>query len=672
MLLAPLALLLSVLAVPIVLMYVLKLRRQEYRVPSTFLWRQAMEDVQANAPWQRLRFNILLLLQLLALAALILSLARPAYSRSHVVAGDLIVIVDESYGMQAHDVQPSRFAAALARARTLASELAGSNVMSVIGMAAQPHLAIAESSDQGAIGDAIHRLHVGIGQSLNPAGRPNFLEALSLAASLARAGQNNGLPDSSSRVVVLTSRDSGIRSLPLPVTFPVDIVRIGGHLRDLGITGFSASQASATEAPASRIQAVVRVSNFGAQTARSDLELFVNGHLSDVRPLNIPAHREQNLFWSDLPSNARRLHAQLTSADSVSTDKSAWAVVPGASPRQVLLVSRGDYFLEAALADDPTVRLAVVPPAAYSPGMERAYDLAIFDGFLPPAFPVSSALLIAPPRGQLGPLHFAGNLPAGTVSASSSLPGQPDSSSGQRDSSSGSVASILRYVDLSDVHVAMSRSVALPGWLQPLASAGGNTVLAAGQPDSSSGEHNSTRFALVDFDLQHSDWPLRISFPVVLQDLVPYLAPGLALGETNLAAGQAVTFFPPSGTREIEVVRPDGAVEQLRPPFPPFTDTTRTGLYTVRAINATLKGQATATGALSTSPASRIQAFAVNFFPARPAPAVGPATVHTGHVQASQTLTASVPVSLAWVFELLAVTILGVEWWIAFRGVRLA
>ena len=59
MLLSPLALILSVLAVPIILMYVLKLRRQEHVVPSTFLWRQVLEDVQANAPWQRLRFNLL-------------------------------------------------------------------------------------------------------------------------------------------------------------------------------------------------------------------------------------------------------------------------------------------------------------------------------------------------------------------------------------------------------------------------------------------------------------------------------------------------------------------------------------------------------------------------------------------------------------------------------------
>src|SRR5438270_2397842 len=160
MLLAPFALILSVLAVPIILMYVLKLRRQEHLVPSTFLWQHALEDLQADAPWQRLRFNILLLLQLLALAAVVLSLALPAYSRSHVIAGDLVVIVDESYGMQAHDAHPSRFATALTRAQTLSSELGSNNVMSVIGMSAQPRLAIAESGDAGAISRAIDGLHV--------------------------------------------------------------------------------------------------------------------------------------------------------------------------------------------------------------------------------------------------------------------------------------------------------------------------------------------------------------------------------------------------------------------------------------------------------------------------------------------------------------------------------
>jgi hypothetical protein len=68
---------------------------------------------------------------------------------------------------------------------------------------------------------------------------------------------------------------------------------------------------------------------------------------------------------------------------------------------------------------------------------------------------------------------------------------------------------------------------------------------------------------------------------------------------------------------------------------------------------------------------SQSASFAVNFFPARPAPVSGPNTVHLGHVQAGKIVTASASVSIAWAFVLLALAILGLEWWVAFRGLRL-
>lgn len=618
MLLAPFALVLSLLAIPIILMYVLKLRRQEHLVPSTFLWQQALEDLQADAPWQRLRFNILLLLQLCALAAIVLSLALPAYSRSHVIAGDLVVIVDESYGMQAHDVQPSRFTAALARVRTLASEMGSTNVMSVIGMSAHPHLAIAESSDGGAISHAIDSLRVGIAP-------PNFLEALSLATSLARAGQNT-------RAVVLTSRDSGISTLPLHVSFPVDIVRMGAGLRDLGVTAFSA--AKHTDA----VEAVARVSNFGAAQAHSDLELYVDGRLADVRTLTVRGRRVRNLFWSNLPLNAQRLQVRLTRTDDVTTDKTGWAAVPAELTRRVLLVSRGDFFLQSALLSDPSVRLTTTSPLSYVPGIERSYDVTVFDGILPPNFPAGSTLLVAPPNGRTGSLRFGKNLPAGAVTPAST-------------GSIGSLIPLLQYVDLSDVHVAQARSAVLPAWLQPLVVSGGRTVVAAGQ-------RGAARGAIISFDLQHSDWPLRISFPIMVQNLDRYLAPGLTLGASSIKSSTAVTVFPPPGVRSLEVTRPDGGTTVVKAPFPPFADTSRPGLYTVKAIGGT-----GATAAVT-------QSFAVNFFPARPAPAGGPTTLHLGQVQAGKTLTSSAPVSVAWIFVVLALGTLGAEWWVAFRGSR--
>ena len=98
--LAPSALLFGLLAVPIIAMYLLRLRGSERRVSSTFLWRRIVRDIEANTLWQRLRRNLLLFLQLLALAALVLALARPYFRGVSGILGDLVLVLDASASIQ--------------------------------------------------------------------------------------------------------------------------------------------------------------------------------------------------------------------------------------------------------------------------------------------------------------------------------------------------------------------------------------------------------------------------------------------------------------------------------------------------------------------------------------------------------------------------------------------
>lgn len=607
-LLNPLALGLAALSIPIVLMYMLKLRRQEKVVSSTFLWRRAVDDVQANAPWQRLRPSLLLVVQLLALVALVLAIGQPAYSRARTYAGDLVLIVDQSYGMQARDVLPSRFVVAQREAKSLASERGSGSVVSVIGMGPQPTMALAESDDGSAIDSRIDGLRPGVSA-------PNLLGALTLAASLARSG-------TPIHAVLLTSRQSGITSAPMTLPFPLQVVRVGGRLTDLGITAFSSVQSRGVT------RALVRVSNFGDSKESSTVQLTVDGTLADVRPITLGPGKQENLFWNGLPARSRVLHAQLSGHDDVDMDKSAWAVGSTQATRRVLIVSSRVFFLQAALSVDPSVELDAVAPGRYRSSLAARYDLVVFDRFLPSAMPLTSTLLVAPPHGESGGLTFGGWVGAGTPAPSA-----------------GSPSSLLRYVDLSDVHVARARQVSLPGWLSPVIVAGSSTLLAVG-------EHSDVREAVLAFDLQDSDWPLRVSFPVLMHNLLGYLAPGLALRASNIVAGAPVNFLAPASTRALRIEVPSGAEDTLTAPFPPYTSTAEPGLYHVR---------------IPGGPNTASLPFAVNFFPSRPAPAVGRSTVWLGSSAKAVQHAVSVPVSVAWACGWLVLVVLSAEWWLAYK-----
>src|ERR1700719_2248938 len=103
------ALLATAVAIPaLLILYFLKLRRREMPVSSTILWRKAIQDLQVNAPFQRLRRNLLLLLQLLILLLIILSLARPVLNKD-VTAGKIsVILIDRSASMNATDIEGGR------------------------------------------------------------------------------------------------------------------------------------------------------------------------------------------------------------------------------------------------------------------------------------------------------------------------------------------------------------------------------------------------------------------------------------------------------------------------------------------------------------------------------------------------------------------------------------
>src|SRR5882672_7104128 len=99
----PFGLALFGLAGPLILLHVLKQKREDRVVSSTLLWQRVVNDVQARHPFQRLRANLLLILQLVVLALAALALARPVVQATGERTRAVGIVLDVSASMLARD-----------------------------------------------------------------------------------------------------------------------------------------------------------------------------------------------------------------------------------------------------------------------------------------------------------------------------------------------------------------------------------------------------------------------------------------------------------------------------------------------------------------------------------------------------------------------------------------
>src|SRR5688500_17368803 len=120
----------------VVVFYLLKRKRVVKLVSSTLLWQKFLAETQANAPFQKLRHNWLLILQLLLLIFAIVALSRPYFAGDAKSASLRVVILDASASMQSTDESPSRFEKARGEALKWVDGLRDQDQMLVLQAAA--------------------------------------------------------------------------------------------------------------------------------------------------------------------------------------------------------------------------------------------------------------------------------------------------------------------------------------------------------------------------------------------------------------------------------------------------------------------------------------------------------------------------------------------------------
>lgn len=540
-LLAPLGLLVSLLIPVIVAMYLLKLRREESTVSSTLLWQRMVRDVEANAPWQKLRRNLLLLLQLLVLLALMFALARPFLRTVGIAGHNLILVVDRSASMAATDAGGTRLEAAKSEAIRLVDQLPDTGRATVIAFGGRMEVPAAASSDRRELRAAIRGIQIRNG------GGSDLGQALALASALAAR-------EADSEVAIISDGQVQVpdqSEIPATVRF----FPIGTHADNVGISAFVLQPVAGGQ------RLFVQATNYGPSAVARRLIVRLDGVLFNAYDLALDPSADQSVV-ADVPATVREATAELEGGDTLPADDLAWAAGASTEKAQVRLISDGNRFLEAGLATLPGLTVTRVPTTTTV--FTETVALTVLDGVVPDPLPPGNLLFVGPLRSSAlfsvtGELEFPALRPA---------PGGDP---------------LLQNASVAEINVLRSAQIPKPIWARTVIDSDGGPVLLAG-------ETSGRRVAVLGFALHESDLPLQIAFPILFSNLVGYLAPGQGGGANQLQPGQPLVVPVPPDATEVRITPPGGATVRVTPANGQaiFAETDQLGIYRVAIVRPNL------------------------------------------------------------------------------------
>ena len=552
---------------PLVLLYFLKLRRRVQPIACTLLWKRSVEDLRANAPFQRLRRSLLLLLQLLALALLALAIMQPQIQAGRPAGGKTVILIDNSASMTATDGADdrSRLDEAKRRAANRIEELygrglfmqsAGETMVVAFSDRAEVYAPFTDSKPQ--LLSAIERIQPTHG-----------LSRIADALALARAYTTNVDPESD-------------RPLGDPATLELfsdgriddlaDQVLRGETLLYYPVGTPTADNVAFTavsmERPYDRPTAVevfAALVNYNTAPVTVDVQLSVNGVARAIEEviiegaetdpatgLLVPARRNVIFTPFEQPQGAVIEVANLR-ADDLAADNAVRLVVPPPRRLAVALVGSNSFLLETVLEGMGSIERIDKLTAtqfdrlAQTGGVDQ-YDVVVLDNYAP------SAQHMVPGRylifGATPPLEGLNEFGRGEAQLILDLKKEHP---------------LFRFVNLDQLFISRYNLLQPADDVEVLAEGSDGPVIVALA-------RGPMHVVYVTFDPLDSNWPFQRSFVTFIVNAVEFLGhAGEAISDSSFVPGEALSTRLPAAAENVELLLPGRET-----PIPvPVTDPTQ-------------------------------------------------------------------------------------------------
>ena len=475
----------ALIAVPfLIIIHTLRPKPRPVDVTNLFLWNAVLKESRRNLTFKRLQRNLPLILQILMVVLAAMALAKPTWTHLSAQKGNIVIVIDTSASMQTRSGSGMRFDQAQQKALQLIENLDQGQQVLIVEAGSKPAVKTGLTDNLSQAADQI--------KQLQPSDASADLEA---AIFLALSFFDPAREDLLYLITDGAGRDFSALLKDHPMIRPV-IISGGEH--NVGITKFEFRQQTDQS---DHYEFMLEIRNFNRSPVDCPLRLSIDRVVLFEKVLTLEA-REKSLLiipYSGLINGVAR--ATLAIDDDFKVDNRAYLSLNAAKEIWVLLISKGNHFLEKLLAAYPNFRVNSVKeiiPSSWSEQTAR-HDIVIVDRMDFPEITRGNFLLIDAYSPSI-PVVQTGRVRLPEVLAWNHK------------------SPLMANVDLSGLIIEEGAKLQTDKRLKPVIQSARTGLMYAF-------EENGLRVVQFGFDFTRSDLPFKVAFPVLMSNIFNWLNP---------------------------------------------------------------------------------------------------------------------------------------------------
>ncbi|MBU3208069.1 VWA domain-containing protein [Clostridium algidicarnis] len=512
----------------LIFLYLLKQKSQDHIIPSTFLWKEVYKNIEVSTPFERLKYNIMLLLQLLTILFLIFALTDPFLSMIGSDYKNIIIVMDSTGSMTANYDDVTRIEEAKRRAEEYIDSINTDAEVTIINAAEKPSIELSSSKDKSLAKDKVKSIKI---KSVSG----NIGDSLSIIRALAKENE-------SYEAIFFTDK-------------ALDIEGINGKVVDLTQKSSNASLDFLSYSEnKEELKVLVKVTNRGSYEYTSDVALYGDEKLLDIKSITLNQKESKNVLFDKISFKGDILKAELTEEDSIKEDNFIFEKVLNEDKKKVLLVTEKNIFLERALQTIPSIDIYKTNEES-NINKEDKYDLYIFDNITPTNIPKGGNLLLINPESN-SIFNVKEELQGGDGVVTKS--------------------SLSNYIEGLKFAIKSYKEIEKPNWSEEFLRVEEDSLGFIGN-------YNGKVVGVLGFDLHNSDLTLKAEFPILIHNVVGRLLDNGMLDKYSFKSGEEVQINARVDGEAVKIINPKGEEEiiDLRFPLKPYRGTDIIGIYEV-------------------------------------------------------------------------------------------